>query len=271
MAIFNGGYNTMYSWKTIRTVAAILLLMPLVHLAFLVSREALAALDSSPRVWDAEIEAYAKADRLAERAINPVVIVGGRRVLLWQDVEDVLAPTPVLMRGLGDATVEDIIYHYKRLIAFYQPRTVVLLPSNSEFHIRAMNSAEDMVNSIQKLIELDFTHRKSGKFYIFTPVVTQLYPQDRAKIENITEQLTSWAHSNQRIEVLDSNRILSDANGVVKPDYFRPDGVNLNEQGYTRLSMILLNQIELDRTNPGIESLSNTIVAITSQQGPIAP
>jgi hypothetical protein len=138
----------MYSWKTIRVLSAILLLIPIVHLALLVSREALAALDSSPNVWDSQLDAYTKADRLVARPQDPLVVIGGRRVMLWEGLPDLLAPKPVLMRGLGDAIVDDLNFHYERLVGFYQPQTVVLFPSNSEFHIRDMKSAEGLVHAI---------------------------------------------------------------------------------------------------------------------------
>ncbi len=236
----------MYSWKTIRIVSAILLLIPIIHLAVLVSRDALTALDSSPTVWNAELEAYVKADRLVERPTEPILVIGGRRVLLWQGLDELLSPKPVLMRGLGDATVTDLIFHYERLVGFYQPQTVVLLPSNSEFHIRDMKNAEEMVTSIRKLVELDFSVRSSGMFYVFTPLNTRLHPQDRPKIEKITRQLKAWASDEDRVVVLDANMLLSDASGTPKPDFFRPDGVNLNELGYLRLSMLLMSQVEKD-------------------------
>jgi hypothetical protein len=236
----------MYSWKTIRIVSAILLLVPIIHLAVLLSRDALAALDSSPTVWNNELEAYVKADRLVERPTEPILVIGGRRVLLWRGLEELLSPKPVLMRGLGDATVTDLIFHYKRLIGFYQPQTVVLLPSNSEFHIRDMKTAEDLVASIRKLVELDFSVRNSGMFYIFTPLKTRLFPEDKPKIEQVTRQLKSWANSKDRVIVLDANILLSDSSGSPKPDYFRPDGVNLNELGYLRLTILLMSQVEKD-------------------------
>lgn len=237
----------MYSWKTIRIVSAILLLIPIIHLAVLVSRDALTALDSSPTAWNNELEAYVKADRLVERPTEPILVIGGRRVLLWQGLEELLSPIPVLMRGLGDATVTDLIYHYERLVGFYQPQTVVLLPSNSEFHIRDMKNAEDMVASVRKLVELDFSVRSSGMFYVFTPLNTRLYSEDKPKIEKITQQLESWANSDDRVVVLDANVLLSDTSGSPKPDFFRPDGVNLNELGYLRLSMLLMSQVEKDK------------------------
>lgn len=237
----------MYSWKTIRIICAILLLIPIVHLALLMSREALVMLDSSPTVWNDELDAYARTDRLVERAVDPVLIIGGRRVLLWHGVEELLAPKKVLMRGLGDATVGDIKFHYERLIGFYQPETVVLLPSNSEFHIRDMKSADELVRGIRELVELDLSHRTNGLFYVFTPLNTRLYPQDMEKIADVTRQLKSWAKTHEQVVILDANIFLCDTDGVAKADYFRADGVNLNDLGYSRLSMLLLSQMELDQ------------------------
>ena len=219
-------------------------------MALLVSREALTALDSSPNVWASELDAYTKADRLVERPQDPVVVIGGRRVVLWQGLEDLLAPKPVLMRGLGDAIVDDLNFHYERLVGFYQPQTVVLLPGNSEFHVRDMKSAEGLVNAIQELAQKDLSHRSAGRLYIIAPLNTRLFPEDKTKIKKATELLKTWAKPNDRIEILDANVFLCDANGIAKGDYFRADGVNLNDRGYTRLSMLLLSQIERD--NPSI-------------------
>jgi hypothetical protein len=241
----------MYSWKTIRVLSAILLLIPIVHLALLVSREALAALDSSPNVWDSQLDAYTKADRLVERPQDPVVVIGGRRVKLWKGLEGLLAPKPVLMRGLGDAIVDDLNFHYERLVGFYQPQTVVLFPGNSEFHIRDMKSADGLVHAIQEFAQKDLFHRSTGRFYIITPLNTQIFPGDRTKIEKTTALLKTWAKSEDRIKILDANVLLRDAKGIAKADYFRADGVNLNDLGYTRLSMLLLSQLERD--NPSIQ------------------
>ena len=93
----------MYSWKTTRTFCAILLLLPIVHLAYIASRDVLATMNPSPHAWDHELAHYAKVDRANPLPDKPLVVVGGRRVKLWHGLTDLLAPMPVLMRGLGDA------------------------------------------------------------------------------------------------------------------------------------------------------------------------
>lgn len=241
----------MHSWKTVQTVCAVLLLVPIIHLAYLVSREALANLDASPLVWSAEMEAYARADQLSTRLEKPLVVVGGQRVKLWRDLEDLLAPKPVLMRGLGNATIDDIIYHYDRLIGFYGADTLVVLPATSEFHIRDMKSADEFVDAIQTLEEMDAKLNATRHLYIFTPLKTPLYPQDNNKIDQATLMLKTWAENNARITILDANNLLSDSIGRAKPNYYRNDGVNLNEHGYLRLSIMLQGQVERDTAIAG--------------------
>ena len=242
----------MYSWKTIRTVAAVLLLIPIVHLAYLVSRETLDTLNASPEAWADEVDAYTRSDRLGQLPVNPIVIVGGRRVTLWKELDDLLAPMTVLNRGIGDATTLDILHYYQRAIGYYQPHTVVLLPGESEFHIRENKSAEEMVRAIRQLVELDLSHGVTKHFYVFSPLKTPLYQSNDRKIDETSRQLKAWATTIDEVDILDANVLLSKKNGRANPSYYRSDGVNLNEHGYVRISMMLRAQVETD--NPQVYS-----------------
>ena len=236
----------MYSWKAIRITSTILLLLPIVHLAYLLSRDTLETLDNSPASWAREVDAYAAADTGSHLPSSPLVVVGGLRVKLWPGLAELLTPQPVLMRGLGDAIVEDLSFNYTRLIGFYQPATVVLLPGNSEFHIRAQKSPQELVTTIRELVALDATFGITQHFYVFPPVKTLLYPQDYPTIDEVTQLLHSWAKSDKRVVILDANPLLAGRNGTPQGMYFRGDGVNLNEHGYLRLSEVLRTQVSAD-------------------------
>jgi hypothetical protein len=216
----------------------------------------MATMDASPQAWAWELAEYAKADRISQLPKDPIVVVGGRRVKLWNDLEDLLSPSPVLVRSLGDAIVEDITYNYEALIGYYRPQAVVLLPGNSEFYIRDNKSAQDLVAAIQDLADLDETHNGSDHFYIFSPLKTPLYPRNDRTVDETTLLLQAWATTNQRVTVLDGNALLSDKNGKPKAGFYRSDGVNLNERGYLRLGMLLRTQIEADagQSNPSATS-----------------
>jgi hypothetical protein len=239
----------MYSWNKIRTVCAVLLLIPIIHLAYLVSQEMLASLEPSPTAWADEVNAYTLLDQSTQLPADPIVVIGGRQVKLWRGLDDLLAPQPVLMRGLGDATVDDITHYYSQLIGFYRPHTVVLLPGTSEFHIRDNKSARELVASIRRLVERDFSHGITRQFYIITPIKTPLYPGDIARIEEATRTLQQWASTQAQVSILDANALLSRRDGRPNPDFFRIDGINLNEHGYLRLSLLLREQLEKYRAS----------------------
>ncbi len=74
----------MYSWKAIRIACSVLLLLPIVHLTWLMSRDTLETLNSSPDAWAREVAAYAAADAGTQLPASPMVVVGGQRVKLWR-------------------------------------------------------------------------------------------------------------------------------------------------------------------------------------------
>lgn len=236
----------MFSWKAIRTICIVLLLLPLVHLAYLMARDAMEVMDSGPGAWARELDSYAAADNRSHLPTKPILVVGGRGVKLWRNLEELLAPRPVLFRGLGDAIVQDITSNYTPLIGHYQPDTLVLLPSSSEFHLRDHKSADELAAAVRELYALDTSHHVTRRFYVIPPVKTIWRPQDHATIDEATRMLHAWAKNAPRVVILDANPLLSSPEGKPSAYYFRSDGVNLNEHGYLRLSVLLYNQVEAD-------------------------
>ena len=155
-----------------------------------------------------------------------------------------------LRRGLGEAILEDITFHYSRLIGFYRPSIVVLLPGQSEFYIRDNKSPEQFLQALQELTALDETHGVTRQFIIFTPIKTPVQTRDHSTIDEINRLLHEWADDSERIVILDANTLLSKPDKTPNASYFRGDGMNLNEHGYLRLSVLLRTQIEADSSPP---------------------
>ncbi len=236
----------MYSWKTIRAFCAVLLVLPLIHLVILLSREAVTILDDSPAAWQDDMDAYIRADERMSLPEKPIVVVGGRRVSLWEGLEDLAAPKPVLMRPLGQAIVEDIIHFHERLISFYRPQTVVFLPGNSEFRLRDSKNGQDFDDKVAELVSLCTTQDSTRRFYVFAPIKTPLYPQDHKAIDDARQRVARRAANSPRLVLLDPNPLLADASGAPDPANFWSDGVQLSERGYLRLSLMLRDQLRKD-------------------------
>ena len=229
----------MFEWRSIRMFFGILLCLPVLHLAWQVADDFQAYLDPSPETWAEDMNAIVEADETLPLPANPVLVVGGRRVSLWQDLPAMLAPHPTLLRGLGDATVEDITHYYDRLIGFYRPDIVVLLPSYADLHLRDNKTAGELLEAVRELVDLNRQHLASAKVCVIAPVKTPLHPGDDARIDAMSSALGAWAATESGVIAIDANPLLAAADGRPDPALYRGDGVNLNEQGYLRLAMVL--------------------------------
>jgi hypothetical protein len=233
----------MLSWNAIRTLCAVLLIIPVLHLAYLVSRDTLTTLDTAPAAWAPEIERLQQLDNRQSLPSAPIVVLGGRRVALWDGLEDWLAPYPVLMRGIGDATVTDLLHYHERLIGYYRPSVVILVPDVSEFHIRDNKSGPELATAIKTLVNTSMAGRRELNFYILPPLQTPRFPADEPRIAEASRLLREWAANTPRVEFLDVNPILSQEDGRPRAQYYHANGIHLNYAGYQRLGALLRQEI----------------------------
>jgi hypothetical protein len=227
-------------------MAALLLCLPLLHATFLASSELAAYMDSSPRVWDDELDAIIALDQKTSLPAAPILVVGGQWVRLWRSLPAALQPAATLLRPLGDPTVEDISHHYDRLIAFYRPGTLIVMPSYADLHIRDHKTPEDLGDALRRLFERDSDYGLSSRRYALVPLKTLLHPQDDSRIDAMAQKMRSLEDDLESLVVLDPNPLLQGEDGRPDPDFFRGDGINLNDVGYARLSLFLRSRLEAD-------------------------
>jgi hypothetical protein len=235
----------MYEWRQLRLLAAVLLLLPVFHIAYLVSDDLRSYLNPSPQVWAEDMAAYIDTDERMPLPQDPVLVVGGHRVRLWGDLQGVLAPRPVLLRPLGDARIEDLTYHYLRLIAHYRPRLLVVFPGYADLHLRDNKTPEELVSSLAELLRLDAEYRPLGWRFIVAPVHMPLHPGDRERIAAMGQGLKELARRSDRLKIIDPNPVLSGDAGRPNPRYYLGDGINLSAEGYARISDLLGREIAL--------------------------
>ena len=233
----------MCEWKTLRILCILLLCLPLVHFTLSVSRDLTQYLDPSPKTWDREIEQLAKDDLLLSLPEDPILVVGGQRVRLWRDLPARLQPSATLLRPLGDATLEDLYYHYDRLIGFYRPKILVVFPGYADLHLRDEKSPEEFENALFALLERDSAHGSTIWRYVIAPVQMPLHPGDRDRIAAMTRRSQNLAARMGRTTIIDPNPALRGLDGQPDPAFFLMSGINLSSEGYVRISMLLREKL----------------------------
>jgi len=234
----------MFQWKTLRLIAAILIALPLLHLAYTLGTGAVTYLEPTPETWSPAMEAVIEADMDLALPERPILVVGGQRVRLWRDLPDRLAPRPVLLRPLGDATIEDIRYHYDRLVGHYRPDTLVIVPGYAELHLRDSKTAAAFVRAARELLATDEAYGVTRQRILLTPMLMPLHPEDDERVRAIGAATLGLAATLPNLLILDPNELLTRADGRPNPDYYLSDGINLNSEGYARVTLMLEQAID---------------------------
>jgi lysophospholipase L1-like esterase len=229
----------MFSPATTRRAVIFLLLLPLAHLAWLVGSDLQRYLEPSPQAWDRALQSIVDADMRATLPDHPVLIIGGQRVQHWKDVPQRFAAGATLRRALGDATLEDLTYHYARLVAFYQPAVLVVFPGYADLHLRDDKTPEEFLAAVEALLDRDRDYAPGRRRILLTPLLMPLHPGDASRIAAMSALLRRLAASRDDLLVIDANPALRRADGTPDPAYFRIDGINLNSRGYAVISALL--------------------------------
>jgi hypothetical protein len=236
----------MFAWKSLRAGVTLLLCLPLLHAGYLLSQEFSSYIDPSPEVWARELQTIISEDQVASLPESPLLVTGGLRVRLWESLPAALQPVPTLLRPLGDATLEDLSHHYDRLIGFYRPQALIIVPSYADLHLRSEKNAEEFLDALRALLEIDREYGITEHRYVLVPFKTLLHPEDDARIDAIARKLSQLARKTEQLTVINPNLLLLDDAGRPDPDFYRGDGVNLNDAGYARLTLLLRSQLEKD-------------------------
>ena len=241
----------MYDWKTLKVLGLVLLCLPVAHLAYLTVQMRQTLANPAPEVWQDQLQEIIDGDQGLSLPAAPIVATGGLSVRLWKDLPAVIAERPTLLRPLGGASIEDLTHHYNRLIGYYRPSVLIVMPSYEELHLRNPKSPEALVGALRGLLERNIGLAVTSRRYVVMPIKTLRHPSDGPRIDAMTEVSQALARSLPLTSVLDPNPLLAGEDGAPNPDYFGIDGINLNEDGYAQLSGLLRRTLIEDRMISG--------------------
>jgi len=198
-------------------------------------REIATMCSEDPAVWEDAIQAFADADERAPPAAGAVLFVGSSTIQLWATLQEDMAPLPVMRRGFGGAKVNDVLVYADRIIAPYRPAAVVVYVGGNDVSSVLCNEAKPA----ERVVEL--THELIAKIHGSLPGTPVYYlaintsfkdEQSRARAVAVNAVLRDAAAADDLLSYIDASAPITGADGRVRAELMKRDGVHLNRQGY---------------------------------------
>ena len=189
------------------------------------------AMHAAQQRWQAELDAFARADAAHPPVEGGVLFVGSSTIRLWSTLErDFPAMPDIVNRGFGGSTMHDCSLLVDRLVLRYRPRQVVIYAGDNDLAQGA--TPQQVRQDLERFVTTVRSALPAARIaYISikpSPAREALTPKMREANAVIAAYLKDLPGS----DFIDVFTPMLDAHGEARADLFLPDRLHLNAAGY---------------------------------------
>jgi glycerophosphoryl diester phosphodiesterase len=195
------------------------------------------------KAWELDIQAFEQLDRSTEYPGDAVLFAGSSSIRLWTNLEQDMAPYPVIQRGYGGAKLSDFAVYADRIFDPHPCRAIVIFIAND-----ITGSADDktpeevagLFNSVLKSIRSG--HRDTPVFWIEvtpTPLRWKVWPE----IRKANDLIRVNCEKGKNTYFINTANSFLDGNGNPDPSFFLSDRLHLTKKGYEVWTKIIKQEL----------------------------
>lgn len=187
--------------------------------------------------FEAEIQAFEKADQVSAPPRNPIVFTGSSSIRLWENLNEYFPKKTILQRGFGGSQLSDVLYYADRIIIPYHPRQVVLYAGEND--IAAGQTGEQ---TFQRLVAV-FTHiRQKLPRVPFVFISIKPSPSRRAffaEVDKANQLIKDYLATQSKATFVDIRPVMLTTAGQPVPELFKSDSLHMLPEGYRRWARVV--------------------------------
>lgn len=191
----------------------------------------LAALGSmAQQPFENEIRDFKKYDSINPPPGDPILFVGSSSFRLWKGVQNDFPGKPILNRGFGGSTLEDVIRYQEDIIFPYAPKQIIIYCGEND--IASGASSQDVLSRFDRL----FTSIRSRLPDVPIAFVSMKPSPSREKyrdqLENGNRLIRDYLAKKRQATYVDVYSRMLNKHGKPKPELFVSDSLHMSQKGY---------------------------------------
>ncbi len=189
------------------------------------------------KIWDKEINALTEIDTKQTPPEDAVLFVGSSSVRMWKNLRSSFPDLKVINRGFGGSRLEDVNFYFDRIVAPYNPKTIVLYAGEND--VNEGVAPEEVLENYRRFAATAHTKFPKSKliFVSLKPSPSRWQMADNYRKTN--DLIKSEIVADKRAQFVDVWSPMLGANGEPKPEIFLNDKLHLNEKGYAIWTKVL--------------------------------
>lgn len=192
-----------------------------------------------PGFWKFQIAQFQKADRVHPPKQGIIVFTGSSSIRFWYTLEDDMKPLEVINRGFGGSQIAHVNDYASEIILPYRPRAVVLYAGDNDLSWPWSKSPEQVFRDFRQFVEIVQSKLPETWIYYISIKPSPLRHRNWEKIKRTNVLIANYCEAQPRVQYIDVDAAMLDAQGKPRADLFRWDGLHMNSKGYAIWTSII--------------------------------
>ena len=187
-----------------------------------------------------EIDVFIKKDSIAMPAANSILFVGSSSFNYWKDISNYFPGYPIINRGFGGSSLNDIIYFNQETILKYKPKQIYIYCGENDIAASDTITPQIVFERFKTLYTIIRTHlgNKVPVMYVsIKPSVARWTMEEKFVTANTL--IRDFINKQKHTQFLDVHSAMLDTSGMVFKDIFIADKLHMNAKGYAILQKII--------------------------------
>ncbi|PUZ23140.1 G-D-S-L family lipolytic protein [Chitinophaga parva] len=182
-----------------------------------------------PSYWN-EIQAFKRADSIAFPAANGILFIGSSSFTKWTDVKEYFPGYPIINRGFGGSTLEDVIRYVYDIVLPYKPKQVVVYCGDNDLAHDV--PADEVVLRFKTLFAMIRTNLPHARIDFVSIKKSPSRAKFYAAVDRVNHTLAQFLKKQPNADYIDVTTGMLDASGQPREELFLPDRLHMKPAGY---------------------------------------
>lgn len=181
--------------------------------------------------WN-DIRSFKKQDSASFPRPGQILFIGSSSFTMWKDVQKAFPGYPILNRGFGGSTLQDLIYYAKDIVVPYKPKQIVIYCGENDL------ASSDTVTAGIVLKRFEILFYFIRKHYPVTPIVyVSIKPSPSRqhlmpKMKEANHLIRQFLARRSRTVFVNVFNKMLEPDGTPMKDIFLDDNLHMNAKGY---------------------------------------
>ncbi|PAW95487.1 hypothetical protein CKK33_19060 [Mucilaginibacter sp. MD40] len=208
-------------------------------LLFVLALASLGAYAQKGFPFDNEIRDFKHEDSLKFPPKNGILFIGSSSIRKWTDLEQRFADKPIIRRGVGGCTIEQLVNYYMPYIMYpYHPRKIFIYAGEND--IAAGKSGEFTAREFYQLWAMIKQNLPNAEIYYLSIKQSPSRAKFLPEVLRANSLIKAFIKGKRKTHFVDVTTVILDPN-TQKPDasLFESDMLHLNSKGYDKWQAVL--------------------------------